>query len=427
MVESAVTEFLSICPAAELYLVDRAHERSSVWELPRVHRTINVDLAGDQLKALDTLNRIPLLWRLSSCYQSQLVKRLFSKLGGRSRASDLPVSSRSGGASPATLGEFCKDFDVLYIAGGGNITDTFPLELLRKCAWISCFSEQGKPVVLTGQQLGPFQSESTSNAATRALGMCNFVGVREPLASFSFCENAGLPASKFALMGDDSFGLPKPEATEVDRLLSTYGVERGRFIALNLRATSYMPETNRRLASIAELVKKLIQELKLPVLVVPIVLAGTESDILAGKQLAALVGGSSVRVMESDGLNPTTARGVLGCALGGLGTSYHFCTFSLSESVPVICLHEGSYYNQKAEGIAAFWGEPRFAMALSDMKLEAAMSQVREVFFDFQVREKLAHRAREADRVWHETFRIALSSAGIVSDTSKSPHVSIVD
>ena len=419
MVESGVAKFLNLCPEAELHVVDRSNEQSAVWNFPRVHRTPNIEIAPRQRRVLRALSRLPLLWRLPSIYQAQALQRMFSDIGRESRASDLPVSIASPRIKSTTLGTFCENYDALYLVGGGNITDTFPFELLRKCAWINCFSEQGKPVILTGQQIGPFHSQTTRDAAMRGLLKCCFVGVREPLDSLHYCQHAGLAPDRFALMGDDSFGLRKPEKGDIARLLHKYGVGSGEFIALNLRSTSYMKATRRRLPAIAKFVQNLIRELKLPVLVVPIVLSGTESDILCGKQLAAMVGSESVRVMDTEGLTPSTARGVLGCAVGGVGTSYHFCTFALSEAVPVVCLHDGSYYNQKANGIAAFWGDKRFAMSLSEIQDPAAIGRIRDVFNDRQLRIDLALRAKEAHRVWHENFRTAMSVIDIRNATEE--------
>jgi hypothetical protein len=122
-----------------------------------------------------------------------------------------------------------------------------------------------------------------------------------------------------------------------------------------------------------------------------------------------MAGHEGIKVMQADGLMPATVRGVLGCAWGGIGVSYHFCTFSLTEGIPAICLYADPYYKQKAQGIAAFWGDERLSLSLSEMQVGPAMSHIRQVFEDTKLRAALVQRTQDAQRTWHEIFRRAVS------------------
>ncbi|MDR3764074.1 MAG: polysaccharide pyruvyl transferase family protein [Acidobacteriota bacterium] len=408
MLEASVEEFLSLAPTVELHLVDRVPLPTKIWELPRVRRTPNVEVKTRDLNRLAILDNSPLLWRLAAYYRNHLLASLFERLGRQIAPGKLMVDTAAGRVS---LERYCEDYDAFYIFGGGNINDVFPAELLRKCALMLCFAAQGKPVILTGQQIGPFQSQAGREVAARALRETAFAGVREPLDSARYCREAGLSEERYAVMGDDSFGLPQASEEDVSRLLARYGVEENKFIALNVRVTSYLPETQRHLQQIAAFVSALLDEFQLPALVVPVVMDGPESDILGGRKLASLIGAGRVRVMDAEGVTPVSARGVLGRAFAALGTSYHFCTFSCAEGVPAVCLYDGSYYSQKALGLAAFWRVERLLLPMGELNDPEAVRRVSGVFRDAALREKLKRRALESLQDWHAAFRQALQAA----------------
>lgn len=403
MVESGITEFVRAEPRAEVHLIHCIKAKSELHGVPRVHSITAIEVAGRWFSAMDRR----FVWRFARQYQSALFHLLFKGLGKTLSAGSIPIRTEEQTAS--TMGRFCSQFDALYLSGGGYLTGAFPVDILRKCALILAFAEQGKPVMLSGQQIGPFRDKAAQSIVLRSLAKCSFVGLREPAESVAYCATAGLDNGRYSVIGDDSFGVPPTEPYEIDRLLARYGVQRGKFIAINLRTGWYARSHAQHLPMIAELTKALIRQFGVPVLVVPIALSGRETDIQNGEALAAMTGDSRVRVMQADGLNPSTARGVLGCAIGAVGVSYHFCTFALTEGVPAICIYDDPYYQQKARGIAAFWQDERLALSLAGLQVETALSHIRDVFEDPQIRARLAQRSCDAQRVWHEGFQRAVN------------------
>src|SRR5262249_10110100 len=193
----------------------------------------------------------------------------------------------------------------------------------------------------------------------RRLRKASFVGVREPTDSLRFCERAGLRPGAYALMGDDSFGLEPAAPAAVEELLDRHGLRPGRFLAVNLRVgkyTRYQEDYGQRFAA---LVRELGRRHARPLLVVPIALGEGDSDAASGRRLQAACGGDAVRVLDAPGLTASLVKGVLGRAFAAVGTSYHFCTFALSQGVPAVAVYDGTYYSQKAAGVAAFWQDER--------------------------------------------------------------------
>jgi polysaccharide pyruvyl transferase WcaK-like protein len=411
-IEGAVSKLGSVLQGADIFVVDRPSIRTEIWNLPRVHRQneyrVNPPLA-------DLFARAPFVWRYADRWRrltEQLALIWLERLGApstiRLRGGD------AGNGQRASLGDFCAPFDALLVSGGGNLTDTFHGQLFHKCCLILAFTASGKPVVLTGQQLGPFRSPLFRRLLGNALRRARFVGLREPGDSLALCREAGVEPRRAEVMGDDSFGLRPVADTLVVSYLSERGLQPDRFLALNVRISSYAPELARRLDRIAALVDRLARELAMPVLIVPILVGSPTGDIASGMKVAALTRSARVVSMDDEVATPALVKGIVGRAFGAVGTAYHFCTFALSQGVPAVCVYDGPYYAQRARGLAEFWGDARLDLSLGGAEPEAAATWIARVLQDRPWRAALARRAAQSVARWHEVFesRVAPSISG---------------
>lgn len=403
MLEGVLQALGELQPEATFYPLARPRLRTRAWDWPRVHPHPPYRL------------RLPLTLEGVAPFQQWLLKQL-SRVGrylfrsGTARMG-FPLQFPSSivpperlqidrPASAPTLAQYCEPFDALHVVGGGTITDTFAWGLIQRAALARTFAAQGKPVVMTGQQIGPFASQHSLMLTARMLRAVRYLSVREPTVSRALCRRIGV--APVEVTGDDSFGLAADvEATA--RLLDDYGLEPGRFIAINVRIGSYAAEHERHLQSVALLVQALTDRLRLPALVVPIAVSGKSSDVVSGFRLQEVVGGA-VRVLDDDALSAGEAKGIMGSAYGAVGVSYHFCTFALSQGVPAVCIHDGAYYGQKAAGLAAFWGDARLSLALPSLDVGAATEHLLSVWADEDLRRKLSKRAERAIETWEEAF-----------------------
>lgn len=293
-----------------------------------------------------------------------------------------------------TFDEYCNPFDGLILVGGGYINDVFAWMNLPRMVLIRTFERQGKPVVLTGQQIGPFKTLTTKCMVARALRAARYVGVREPTYSLSFCKYAGI--SRYGLMGDDSFGVPADvEGAKV--ILKRLNIDSGQFFAVNVRIGSYASEHERHIEKVSKLVEDLIVGTGKTALVVPIALNAGDSDIASGYRLQDHINEGLV-VLDDLNLKPAQVKGILSLAYGALGVSYHFCTFALSTGVPAICIYDGQYYTQKAKGLCEFWGDDRLAVSLNG---QVSASSIVNLWDDEIYREDLKVRAERAINEWN--------------------------
>jgi polysaccharide pyruvyl transferase WcaK-like protein len=323
-------------------------------------------------------------------------------LGRGARVARFPMIVEQGAM---TLEDWCQSYDALFIAGGGALNDIFPAPFWTSSCLIHGFFLQGKPVILTGQQLGPFHYAATRKSLLRTLRKVSFIGLREATESLRLCEEAGMEQSRATVMGDDSFGVAPAPPSEVQALLAGLGLSPGRFIAVNIRLSFYTPAAAKYLPLLAKFLSNLSQDYQMPLLVVPIAIGEKDSDITAGHRLAEVLSDDQLQVLEKQPLSSALLKGVLGSAYAALGMSYHFCTFALSQGVPTVALFAGDYYAQKAYGISQFWNDERLAAPFAALETAAGIERIRSVLDDEHLREVLRGRAEEATRRWQMMFK----------------------
>jgi polysaccharide pyruvyl transferase WcaK-like protein len=401
MIEGVVSRLMSILPGAEIFVIDRPNLKTMIWDLPGVSR--QKEYVAKPIFA-DMFSGVRFFWRFNGPWQRAISKITLACMGKILSLRSLPISKNGKSEKGSVkLGEFCEQFDALHIVGGANLTDTFYRELFRRCVIILAFAEQGKPIILTGQQLGPFNSRMLRQALTRTLHKADFVGLREPVDSLTFCQEAHIDPKRLEVMGDDSFGLSPADDSLILGLLAQYGLKPNEFLAFNVRIGYYAQEHAKHVQKIAAIVDKIARQFQMPVVIVPIALNPSDSDIRSGKELAKAVRSANVLVLENN-LTPALVKGVLGKAFGAVGVSYHFCTFALSQGVPAVCIYVGDYYAQKARGLCGFWQDERLALSLKDINTDWAVDHIVQVFKDELLRKKLNLLGKTAIEFWQDTF-----------------------
>ena len=397
MLEGVVLNLLRNLPAAELFVADRSGIKTGLWALSRVHKQTIPRLI---FPCEDVLAEARYLWRYDARWRRAVHKWLALGLERTFSAKTIRVADLAA----TNLHEFCARFDALHMVGGGYLTDTFPDLLVEVFCWAQTFSEQGKPILLTGQQVGPFRSRILRAHTRRLLTSARFTGLREPTDSVELCRKFHLDPKRFRVIGDDSFGLPCPDEAEISACLATQGLEPGKFLAFNVRVGPYAAGHNQYLQFVARLADELARAFRVPILIVPIAFNETDSDDRSGEELLNRTKHVEAQRIGSGELTSSLVRGLLGKALGAIGVSYHFCTFALSQGIPAVCLYEGDYYSQKARGICGFWQDRRLAISLQKADVSSAVEQVSTLLRDLPFRTRLRQQARTAVKDWHKVF-----------------------
>jgi polysaccharide pyruvyl transferase WcaK-like protein len=397
MLESVVGRYLSY-GNLECHVVHREGLPTSVWDQPGVIRAAE--------PVVDTPLGRASRWRIQWTWRLRLLDLFLSgrpALEGRRRIEHRAMQ----------LAEYSAPYDFLHVGGGAYLNDYFAQLVFDKCCLIHAFKNQGKPVLISGQQIGPLRRRTVRGAVGRALRRADFVGVRDEGDSMALCREMGLRPGQYELVSDDSFGLVPPSIENLKPVMDQYGLEPGRFIAANARISTAAPENAAHVPRLAELFRGLARRMNMPVLIVPIALQAGSDDLSLGRRLEELAGDSRVRLLQPARLGAATVKGILGQAKVGVGISHHFSMFLLSSGVPVIVLYDGAFYTQKARAMREVWREDRVAYPLAGMDAGKAIDHILSFSDDPQARERIQKRAAELAVQWESTFDRIVSRASM--------------
>lgn len=105
--------------------------------------------------------------------------------------------------SAHTLIEAIRGADGVLVTGGGNLASTWPSHIFERLAIASIADALGKPVVISGQTLGPELTEADTALLARLLAIARLVSVRES-ASLAVAGRLGVPPERLQLTADDA-------------------------------------------------------------------------------------------------------------------------------------------------------------------------------------------------------------------------------
>jgi polysaccharide pyruvyl transferase WcaK-like protein len=105
--------------------------------------------------------------------------------------------------------------DGVAISGGGNMASTWPSHIFERGTVGEIARLLGKPLVVSGQTIGPHLDDADSALVARLLSSARLVGLREA-PSHAFCLELGVPAELLTQTVDDASFLSDRAPAETD-------------------------------------------------------------------------------------------------------------------------------------------------------------------------------------------------------------------
>lgn len=249
------------------------------------------------------------------------------------------------------LGEM-DESSALFLSGAGTFNDLYALGVGG--FWgilVHSMSTLGKPVVASGQQIGPLARLSRRVVAGWALRRIDLLGVRDP-SSRSTALALRVPPKRVALTGDDAWDLAPADPELAERILERAGI-RGPFIAAQVRFGPSVGWDEADAPRLAASLGSLAEELALPLVFVPCMTGRRADDRSAAEQVRKHLDAPSVALTRE--LDARTTKAILGRATISVGTANHFCVFAASMGTPAVGLHATPYMEQKLVGLGKLW------------------------------------------------------------------------
>ncbi|MET4060358.1 colanic acid/amylovoran biosynthesis protein [Arthrobacter sp. UYP6] len=280
------------------------------------------------------------------------------------------LSELPAGDPALTLIDELQKCDGVLIAGGGNLNSRFGWLLYERAAVIAIARSLGKPVVVSGQTLGPALTGVDALALASVLGAADLSGVREQASAdvarrLDVSVVAGLDDASFlAAAGEGSSGISSFAEASTDVGEHLRKLPDSGYVAVTVSPYAGGPEDLYALLG-AEL-DALHLETGLPSVFVPHLGTGTDGwDSQAHARIAASMSSPSQR------LPVLPARNVAALTSGAslvVTSRYHPAVFALSKEVPVVALAVDSYSGVRLEGVMANWGLRDFVLPLPALK-----------------------------------------------------------
>ena len=123
---------------------------------------------------------------------------------------------------PSTVRAYAQS-DLVIARGGDNWTEDYGFPRLYFDS-VKVALRCGKPVMLLGETVGPFQDPAIRREALDLLGAMQAVVVRDPL-SYEYLEGLGLKPPKLKLLPDVAFSLRPAEPAAVERMVEAEGLD----------------------------------------------------------------------------------------------------------------------------------------------------------------------------------------------------------
>jgi polysaccharide pyruvyl transferase WcaK-like protein len=334
-----VARLQALMPEARLVCVANSLRERAEGDTPPLSHTVIAYLAGRRNESV----------RLIPAPVARLIRCALLLLNARRITAGRPAILLSD-LGRSALREL-QAADALFLSGAGAFNDFYATSVGGLwCLLIRIMSTLRKPVVASGQQVGPLSHFLPRLIVRWGLRTIDALGVREP-KSFECAVGLGVPEERIVLTGDDAWDLQPAPADVARSILVRHGID-GPFIAAQVRFGSSTGWRSEDAPHLGAALSRLGEDFGLPVVFVLL----SHSRIGNEEQDAAECVSKHMRerpAVVAEHLDAPTTKAVLGEAFLGVGISYHFCVFAASMGTPVIGMHSSPYMRHKMQGLAA--------------------------------------------------------------------------
>jgi len=303
--------------------------------------------------------------------------------------------------------------DFVFDMGHGALNDVFSPFMI--CMLYYLAGELNKPLFISGQSIGPLWRRASLQMLRSTLPVAHTVGLRDSQVSKNILlEQVGVNDGQVHMVeiGDDTLDLVAKEpawrsvAPQVVDL-----IQSGQFVAVQWRTSDYSQHLGdtESLVPLIRLVETIHQQTGLPIVFVPMSWETRHSDVLVAARIHDFLCQPAYFHVLWNYLEAPDTKWILGRARFGIGLSYHFHVFSLSQGVPTIPLFTNPYYEVKLKGAMAAFGHsiaPVKYPPTSDTSEQFRNGLEAILNWSDADRTRLLEHAEASRLAWHDAFRL---------------------
>lgn len=300
-----------------------------------------------------------------------------------------------------------KDASLLFNVGGGNLNSLMRGDLYGKGLTYLVCKILGKPVILSGQTIGPFNSWLDKRIAKFALNKVDAITLRDANSSTLTLKNIGVTKPIIKETADDAVLLPPISQEEVKHIFLNEKIEQHHPLigislcnslkdVLALRDRKKIKKTNQTVAQIADY---LISKFGAEVLFIPMNYNPGADDRVVASEVSELMERRDKASSIMNEYDDRTLKGIIGQIDLAIGFRYHFIVFATTMQVPAIGLYLGKYYEQKIKGILGLMEQEKYAMDLEKASFEEIIELAKEALLN---KDSIAKRLGERTEILGE-------------------------
>jgi colanic acid/amylovoran biosynthesis protein len=283
---------------------------------------------------------------------------------------------------------------LVVVAGMGGIADAFRNYALSLLETLDLAIRSGAFTAMVGQGVGPIRDPVLLGRAKAVLPRVDFIALREARASGPLLRSLGVAPDKTTVTGDDAIEVAYQLRSE----------ELGTGLGVNLRMAKYAEVDWQDLQRVRQVLQEAARQHQAPMIPVPISQDREEADLDAIRHIIAGYGETPT---AADLNSPRQViKQIQRCRVVATG-SYHAAVFALAQGIPVVCMANSAYYEDKFLGLADQFGGGCEVVVLRDRGLPANLTGAIEEAWRLagQLRPRLLARAAQQTEQGHAAYR----------------------
>jgi len=307
--------------------------------------------------------------------------------------------------------------DILFNVGGGNLNSIWRFDGLysKGFTYLVCKIFE-KPVILSGQTIGPFNNWFDRKFAKFTLNKVDVITLRDT-TSEKVLKDIGVVKPIIKTTADDAILLPSATSEEIKAVFLKEKIGEHRpLIGINIINIGYLSgsKLNKAKQILAEVADYLISELDARIVFIPTEYAASADDRVAILEVLELMEHKDRARVIMNEYDDKTLKGVIGQMDLAIGMRYHFIVFATTMQVPSMSIYLDNYYAMKIKGILELMGQEGYACDIDKTSSEGIIELAKEALLN---KDKIAKELEEHAKILGErslfTIKYAAKLIGV--------------
>jgi len=255
--------------------------------------------------------------------------------------------------------------DLLFNVGGGNLNSLIPQELYKKGVTYLVARILDKPIIISGQTIGPFSRKIDKLFARFCLNKATMITFRDKEVSHKRLLSIGVSKPVMIDAADDAMTLPFIHRDDAENILKR---ETGKGwlrinshlkVAMNLKGSLKVFKRGGQVLSIkkeielmAKIADRIIERFNAKVVFIPTDYCPDVDDREVHAKIISKMHNKEYAKSVEGEYDDITLKGLIGLFDLAIGARYHFCVFAASMYVPFLGIASGVYQQTKLKGLA---------------------------------------------------------------------------